>query len=325
MPTDDQPLVVVLGASGFLGSRLVAAFACREVRLRAVARRAVTVPPTARALVDVRTADLVKPGAVAAAIAGADVVLHLVNHSAGWRSAARCSSAERVNVGVVRDVVGTLSAARGPAPVLVLAGSTSQTGAVRRLPVDGTEPDRPDTPYDRQKLAAEQLVETADVIRGVVLRLPTVYGQHPPPSAPDRGVVSAMARRALAGQPLTMWHDGTVLRDLLHVNDVVTAFEAAVAHADALTGRHWPLGTGRGVALGDVFAAVTEAVSTHTGSPAVPVIQITPPAEATPGDLRDMVVDASRFHGVTGWTPRVELRDGLASTVAALLEAPVKR
>jgi nucleoside-diphosphate-sugar epimerase len=322
--TTQVPLVVVLGASGFVGSAVTATLARRPLRLRPVARRPSVVPADARAEVDVRTADLTGPGAVADAVAGADAVVHLVTHAGGWRGADEDPASERVNVGLVHDIVAALAHRRrpGPAPVVVLAGSTSQVGVPPRVPIDGTEPDRPETTYDWQKLAAEQALVAATArgeVRGVSLRLPTVYGRSRTVHVEDNGVVSAMMRRALAGEPLTLWSGGHIERDLLAVDDVADAFESAVYHADALSGRHWLLGTGRGIRLDELFRAIAAAVSARTGQPPVPVVTVPPSAHATSTDQHSMVVDASAFRAATGWSPRTSLREGLDRTAAAFV------
>ena len=127
-----------------------------------------------------------------------------------------------------------------------------------------------------------------------------------------------MVRRALAGEPLPLWHDGSVTRDLLSSRDAAAAFAAALDHADALAGRHWDVGTGTGRALGDVFGLIARLVSDRTGEPPVPVVRIDPPPAAVPADLRGVVVDPSAFRSVTGWRPRVGFEDGLAEIVDEL-------
>ncbi|MEU4806650.1 NAD-dependent epimerase/dehydratase [Actinosynnema sp. NPDC023587] len=317
-----RPLVVVLGASGFLGTAIAAELAGHPVRLRLVARRPVVGPAGA----EVRRVDLTGPGAVAEAVAGADVVVNLVAHIEGastWRVDEGDTAAERVNVGVARDLVDALRARRGaPPPVVLFAGSLSQVGRSTG-PLSGTEEDRPVTAYDRQKTTVERMLFEAGgagVLRGIVLRLGTVYGRGSVPPELEHGVVSGMARRALAGQPLTVWGDGLVRRDLVCVEDVARAFAAALGHADALAGRHWLIGTGEPVAVVDLFSMIAEAVAERTGAPAVPVERVES-AHAGDSDAVDFVVGTSAFADVTGWRPRVGLRAGLAGAVAAL--APV--
>ncbi|MFE3560099.1 NAD-dependent epimerase/dehydratase family protein [Streptomyces sp. NPDC059193] len=103
-----------------------------------------------------------------------------------------------------RPVEGSLVevlAGRRPAgrpPLVLYSGAASQTGLPRAEPIDGSEPDLPETEYDRRKLRAEQLLKeatAAGAVRGVSLRLPTVFGRPAAPGADDRGVVSFMVRR----------------------------------------------------------------------------------------------------------------------------------
>ncbi|MER5555913.1 NAD-dependent epimerase/dehydratase [Streptomyces sp. NPDC002793] len=317
-----RPLVVVLGASGFLGSALTRALARRPVRLRLVARRATPAPTGAVADIDVRTTDLAAPGALAEAVEGADAVFHLVAATdAGWRVAEGDTAAERMNVGLVRDLTDAVEAA-ARRPVVVFPSTTTHLDD--HAAGSAADPDRGRSPYVRQKLQAEGVLAraTADgILRGVSLCLPTVFGHGPDSTAPDRGVVATMTRRALAGDPLTIWGDGSVRRDLVYVDDVVEAFLAALDHADRLAGAYWNIGTGTGVTLRTLFTGVSAAVAAHTGAPAVPVVSVEPPASADPADSVDVVVDPGPFAAVTGWTARVELDEALRRTVTAL--APV--
>lgn len=343
-----RPLITVLGASGFIGSHVVAELAGRPVRLRAVARRPTVPAGLGRSVADVETraVDLSRPGALAEAVAGSDAVVHLVAHLDGagaWRAADGDSAAERLNTGLVRELADALrpTPATGRPPAVVLFASTATTtpdpttgtgrpattglvpattglAPVNAAPAPASTP--PATPYERQKAAAERILADATAageLCGVSLRLPTVFGPATAPAV-DRGVVSAMARRALDGEPITMWHDGTVRRDLLYVRDAATAFTAALDHARTLAGRHWSVGSGHATPLGDVFRALAAAVASRTGGPPVPVRRVEPPAFASAADFRDVRTDPAPFGSATGWAPRVPLREALDRTVAAL-------
>jgi len=310
-------LITVLGASGFVGSAVTRALAWQPIRLRAVARRRIT-PPPGPAETTVVAADLTDRSALADAVAGSDAIVYLLLADGGWR-VAETEEAERVNLGVMRDLVEVVS---GKPPLVIYGGAASQVGVPPREPIDGSEPDEPGTPYDKQKLAAEQILKKATaegVVRGISLRLPTVFGENPAEGANlDRGVVSAMARRALDGQDLTIWGDGTVRRDLVHVEDIAAAFTAALAAPDALVGGHWLLGAGRGDQLADVFRLVAREMADHTGRSPVDVTCVEPPSHAPSTDLRSVTIDSTPFRAITGWRPEISLPEGVRRTVAAL-------
>ncbi|GAA4542223.1 NAD-dependent epimerase/dehydratase family protein [Amycolatopsis samaneae] len=325
MSTPSRPLITVLGSSGLLGSAITRELAARPVRLRLAGRRATTVPAGAAAEIEVRTTDLTTDGAVADAVEGADVVIHLVAHIAGastWRVSSDDPVAERVNLGLVHDLVAAVKDQR-PAtpPVVLLAGSMSQAGHSISGRIDGTEQDKPITTYDRQKLDAEHAIRDATeagLLRGASLRLATLYTQGSDSTALDRGVVSAMTRRAFAGEPLTMWHDGTVKRDLVCVDDVARAFVAALDRPDAVEGRPWLVGTGQATSIADLFGGIAKVVAAQTGKDPVPVVSVKPADHSMPTDLLDFVLDPSAFQAATGWAPRVSLEQGLENLAAAM-------
>jgi nucleoside-diphosphate-sugar epimerase len=315
----------VLGASGLLGSAIAGQLAARPVRLRLVGRRATPLPDQVQAEVEVRQADLTEPAAVAAAATDADAIVHLVAHTTGtgaWRSAEHDDTAERGNVGVLRDLIKAVAAQPRPQPPTVLfSGSVSQVGRPRSARLTEGEPDRPETVYDRHKLAAEHALlaaTAAGIVRGASLRLGTLFGQGTVPNVVDRGVVATMMRRAFAGEPLTMWNDGSVRRDLLCVDDAAAAFVRALECAHALSGRHWLISSGRTVSIGELFTAIATTVADHTGRPPVPVRSVCPPAESIAADLVDFAPDPSAFIAATDWRARVPLRNALEQLATAM-------
>ncbi|BCB88515.1 NAD-dependent epimerase/dehydratase family protein [Phytohabitans suffuscus] len=320
-PPDRRPLVVVLGATGTIGSVVAASLAARPVRLRLVGRQPAPPPPGARAAVEVRAADLTDPDQLRSTVDGAGAVVHLLADP----------RAGDLNARVMAGVLDTLSARsdRSAPPAVLYAGTVTQVGVPPRALLDGTETDRPDTAFQRDKHTAERALLRASAqgaVRGVSVRLPTVYGHSHANGRLDSGALTAMIRRAVAGDPLTMWHDGTVRRDLLHVRDAAAALLAALDHAGALAGRHWLAGTGTGTPLGDAFRTVAHIVATRTGRPPVPVGSVPPPRPLSTAELTSTTVDPAAFHRHTGWTAQVPLHDGLEWTVtAALSPTPASR
>ncbi|RZQ61304.1 SDR family epimerase/dehydratase [Amycolatopsis suaedae] len=318
--------MTVLGSSGLLGTAITRMLASQPVRLRLVGRRETTVPRSCEADVEVRTLDLATPGAVAEAVTGADTVFHLVAHISGastWRVSSGDPVAERVNTGLVHDLVDAIrTERRATAPIVLFAGSMSQAGRVSKARIDGSEPDRPLTTYDKQKLEAEKAILNAHaegLIRGSSLRLATLYTQGSDSPSLDRGVVAGMMRRAFAGQPLTMWHDGTVKRDLICVDDVASAFITAYQQIDVTAGRPWLIGSGQATSVAELFGMISKTVATRTGDAPVPVTSVEPAEHSMPTDLLDFVLDPSAFQSSTGWTARVPLLEGLDRLAGAMI------
>lgn len=315
--------VVVLGGSGYLGSTVAARLARDGLEVRVVGRRAAVAPPgTCFAL-----ADVTDRRQLAAVVEDATAIVHLVSRllpGTSWRVAATDVAAARSNVQPAVDLVELLRQS-GRVPVVVTAGTTTQVGLPGSAPLQGGEPDAPCTPYDRQKLAVENILlgaTSAGVLRGVPLRLPTVYGTGAGTGSVGTGVVVTMVRRAVAGVPLTVWGSGAVVRDLLHVDDVADAVARAV-HPDgpvtALAGRSWLVGTGQVTTLLRLFELIAATVAAATGEAPVRVEHVAPPEHAQSVDGHGYRVDSTAFRAVTGWSPQVTLPAGIAGLVERIL------
>ena len=311
---------MVLGATGFLGSGLVRLLAGEDADLRLVARRPPEVPAGVTAAVESVGSDLTDLAEVDALVRDADVVFPMVaaiRGRQGWRISDDNQTAHRIHVEVIERVAAVAEGA-----VVVFPGSNTQSGASGRI--DGTEPDRPGGVYDRQKNTAEHAVLAADA-RGVVsatsVRFPPLFGPAPA-TAPDRGVVSSMARRALQGEALTVWGSADIRRDFLFVDDAARAMIAAWQGIDRTHGRHWVVGTGEAHTLGTVFATVAREVGHATGRARVPVVVVDPPERSEALDQRSVEPDPARFTEATGWRAEVALDDGVSRTVSHLIANP---
>ncbi len=131
-----------------------------------------------------------------------------------------------------------------------------------------------------------------------------------------------MMARALRGESLALYGEGTQLRDYLYVDDAIEAFVAAALHAARTDGCHFVVGSGEGRSLADAFELVARRAERLTGR-RIEVLSQAPPAGLSPIDARSASVDASRFRAATGWSPRVTFVDGVDRALAALPALPV--
>jgi nucleoside-diphosphate-sugar epimerase len=212
-------------------------------------------------------------------------------------------------------------------PFVLFAGSATQVGLTARVPVGEEVPDAPITVYDVHKSMAEGYLEhyvRRGFVRGATLRLANVYGPGPGSSSADRGVLNLMIRRALRGEPLTIYGDGKPLRDYVFIEDAARAFLAAAAAPDAVNGRHFLVGSGLGTSLAEAMRLVAARVGARTGRPA-PVTHVAPPADQSPIELRDFVADIGRLSSATGWRPAVPLAEGIDRTIDWVLAGGAER
>lgn len=312
-----RPRITVLGATGLLGTALTRCLARQQICLRLVARRPAVVSPIGLvADIEYRAIDLTVAGAVADAVSGSDAVIHLVAHSSddgSWRVKPGDKRAERVNVGLVHDLVcAAESGWTVSAPLTILYASSVSLSALDEM--GSAEIDDVATTFDTQKARAEHAITAAMAtghVRGAILRLSTLYSQGGDDPDRDRGVVATMMRRALAGTPLTLWHDGSTTRDLLCVDDAAQALVAALTSVDNVGGHTWTIGSGISTKMADLFSSIVAVASHHTHQPPSDIVYVPAPGNSIPTDRLDFVPDSTAFRQATGWASQVDLSDGL--------------
>ena len=253
------------------------------------------------------------------ALDGVDVVFHFAAQTSIYAAAEDPVSDLRTNV---EGTLGLLEGIRkaGIRPTVVFAGTVTQAGLTERLPVNESAPDRPITVYDLSKLTAEnylKLYAGQGWLRGASLRLANVYGPGPQASGRDRGVLNKVIRHALEGKEVFVFGDGDYTRDYLFIEDAVNAFLLAGVNPENVNGRHFVIGSGRGIALKDAFALAMKKVAVKTGRK-VRVSHKEPPQAMSPIEFRSFVADSSAFTNATGWRPQVDLREGIARTIDAM-------
>jgi UDP-glucuronate 4-epimerase len=183
---------------------------------------------------------------------------------------------------------------------IVYASSSSVYGQAETLPTTEETQPSPSSPYGMTKLSAEHLCrmyEASDGLETVILRYFSVFG---PRQRPDMAF-SRFCTAALDGAPITLFGDGAQTRDFTYVDDVVRATRAA-ADQTAAAGRIFNIGGGSRASLTEAI----EILGDLAGRPLEVRRQ-----SAQPGDVRDTgaAIDAARE--LLGYSPRVELRDGL--------------
>ena len=309
--------VAVTGAGGFLGGRLVDRLALGNRRILRVSRATLPQLETSSAeLIDV-IGD-VSDRQVWDAVTDADVIFHFAAQTSVAAAANDPDGDFKANVLPMRHLLAACGERRRR-PIVIFAGTVTQAGLPSRLPVDEDVPDNPITVYDQHKLIAEAALKSATgqgVVRGASLRLANVYGPGGHGRNADRDVLNRMIRRALDGDPLTLFGSGEYVRDYVFIDDVIDAFLMGAARADQISGRHFVIASGQGISIRDAFALVAARVARVTGQH-VPVTITEPSAPLSAIEQRHFVGEPARFTAATGWRPACGLAAGIDRTIEA--------
>ena len=314
--------IVITGARGYIGSALVGKLAGEGHALRLVSRsfEAASLPPMRARNVEYCTADLRKSQEWSRLLGGVDAVVHLSSRTDLLAAESDPGGDRAINIEPVYSLVRAAEHLNNPVS-LIFASSTSIVGDPHLNPVNEDTPDRPSSVYDRHKLECEIILRDAarrGVVRACNLRLSTVYGYGVQSINSSRGVLNGMMRRAIRGEPLTLYGDGSYVRDFMYIDDVCGAFRLAIASPEVCNGQHYVIATGRGYTLAEAFRCVAQQAYRLNGR-VIEIQHIPEPLGLHPIERTNFIGDASLFRKLTGWRPRVDLDFESAIVLNALL------
>lgn len=162
-----------------------------------------------------------------------------------------------------------------------------------REPIGDSQPVRPETNYGVSKASGAAYV--SDYEKGWVFHQSCIYGPTQL-GEEDQGWVGWLANSVRQGRPITCFGDGSQIRDLLHVDDLVTLYSHVLK--GGLPPGSFVVGGGAGNAASfdQVLRALGGSVATYSN-----------------WRPRDQKYFVSANHGVlaSGWRPEISLDDGL--------------
>jgi UDP-glucose 4-epimerase len=307
---------LVTGAAGFIGSTLVDRLLADGHDVTGLDDYSSGRATNIEHLADNPHFDFVEADIVAADLdaliqtAKPEVVFHLAAQIDVRRSVADPKFDADVNViGTIRLAEAARKA--GVRKVVHTSSGGSIYGAPKKYPTNETTVPDPASPYAASKVAGEIYLNTFRNLYGLDcshIAPANVYGPRQDPHG-EAGVVAIFAKALLWGKPTKIYGDGTDTRDYVYVDDVVDAFIRAAGPKGG--GQRFNIGTGIETSVRQLHSAIAAAV----GGPDDP--EFHPPRL---GDLKRSVLDVRLAEMVLGWHPQVDLKEGIARTVAYFRE-----
>ena len=165
----------------------------------------------------------------------------------------------------------------------------------------------PISPYGITKLASEHYVGMYRRIKvpTLIVRPSNIYG---PGQAPFRGqgLVATAFGMALHGKPLTLFGDGSQLRDYLFIDDFCASLDATLIRG--AIGQSYNLGSGKVTTAADLLSAIGS-ITARDGLPLTII-----PADTRPFDVKANLLDVTKMRDHLGVHSHVDLEDGLERT-----------
>ncbi len=198
-----------------------------------------------------------------------------------------------------------------PSIKIVFASTRQIYGKPQYLPVDENHPLVPVDVNGINKLAGEMyhvLYNKVYNIKTSVLRLTNTYGPRMRIKDSRQTFLGIWIRNLLEKKPITIYGDGTQVRDYNYIDDVVEAF-LLVAGSDVWNGSIFNLGNHNPISLETTAKIMIE--ENNAGN-----YIFTPfPEELKKIDIGDFYSDYGKIKVILGWSPEVSINDGLRETI----------
>ena len=303
---------LVAGASGLIGSNLIARLLAEGATVRATLHRKQPVIEDRR--IEYVRCDLTRPEDCKRAVEGMQQV-YLCAASTSGAAAINATPMIHVTPNVLINSLMLEAAYQGGVEKFLWLGST----------VAYPQSDRPmreeqlmeGEPYEKYFYAgwAKRFTEVLCRMYGeklsrtmttIVLRPTNVYGPHDDFEFATSHVIPALIRKCVERwDPLEVWGDGSEVRDVLYVDDMVEAMVLAMQKLASYTAIN--IGLGKGYSVRELLACILEADGYQAAKVRFD------PSKPTTIPLR--LIETGKAESLLGFRARVDIAEGLKRTI----------
>ncbi|MCL4531445.1 MAG: GDP-mannose 4,6-dehydratase [Chloroflexi bacterium] len=266
--------------------------------------------------------DVREAAKITEAASGSDVIVHLAGQVAVTTSVTNPRDDFEANA---LGTFNVLEAARasGRDPIVTYASTNKVYGGMEDVEimedatrwrytdlVNGCPETQPldfHSPYGCSKGTGDQYVRDYARIyglRSVVFRQSCIYGPRQF-GIEDQGWVAWFVIAAVTGQPIRIYGDGKQVRDVLHVDDLLNGYDAAIEKIDVTAGQVFNMGGGpqNVLSVWAEFGPMLERLVEHK-------IEIDR-GDWRPGDQRVFYADVGKAARELGWSPKIGVEQGI--------------
>ena len=199
-----------------------------------------------------------------------------------------------------------------PTARILYSGSRLQFGKIIANPVAEDHPINPLTPYAVNKTAAENLYlyyNRVFNIPVVLFRIANPYGPRCQMQHSKYAIINWFIRNAMEDKEITIFGDGSQIRDYIFVDDLADAFILASVNEN-ISSEIFNIGCGKGTSFKEMVQLVVEVVGKGK-------IKYQPwPQDYLNVETGDYVTNISKITKMLNWIPNTDLKKGIEETVA---------
>jgi len=307
----ENKVIVVTGASGYIGSSLVNELSKYSVKLIRISRKKLV----RKSGIEDWILDLNEGSSWNKIVGESDIIFHLAGNTSIYEAEA---NPEESLTSTLFPITNLINSAKilCRTPRVIFASTATVYGITDTFPVTELTKPQPITIYDLHKLFAEQQLSIASqnsIISLASLRLANVYGPSLNESkADDRGILSKVTKTRFAGGNLQVFGNGSYLRDYVYIDDVVNAFiHASVTEKAEST---FNVASGISTTVKDAFNLISIEVEKITGVSGF-AENVEWPKDVNRIEKRNYITSFEKIKSVAGWSPKISLEEGIRRLV----------
>lgn len=249
-----------------------------------------------------------------------DSIIHMAGYISVGESVQKPDLYWKNNLGSAMNLL--IAAARYGLKNFLFSSTAAVYGDVEKTPITEETKKNPTCPYGESKLAFEEFLHAnaaALGVRSFALRYFNASGAWPEwgvgeEHEPEEHLIPRIIEALKSGRKVQVYgndyptHDGTCVRDYIHVRDLATAHVRVIENGSLQGGQSFNVGTGTGFSVLEII----ETVGRQLGMK--PEIDFLP---RRPGDPPSLIADASRLCAALGWAPEHSSVEEVVSTAIA--------
>jgi len=309
--------ILIVGASGFIGSKLVETLNgidCKIIRATRDKSHLMKINEGNATIKDIET--LRENFSWLSVVSDVDVIIYLSAQTSVYTAKEDIEKDFRLSVKPVLDLIETCKQASSK-PIFIYASTVTIYGMTPEEPINEKYPDNPITIYDIHKQIVENYINfftSEGHISGTCLRLSNVYGPGVNNSSSDRGVLNKVSKLAYNGENLKLFDNGSYVRDYIFIDDVINAFVETVIHSENTCGKTYIISSGEKTTLKEAFLLIIKNVGELYEKDIVLTYESMPDTMSKI-EKRNFIGDSSSFQNDTNWKPKYTVRNGIVETL----------
>lgn len=294
--------ILVLGGTGYIGSHLIDALLDEGYSVKVFDRKNTKfVGQNTKTNLEVIQGDITSDRDLSDVLSECDVCFHLISTVVPNTSNLNPIFDIETNlIGSLR-LLDCVVKSKIKKFVFLSSGGTVY-GKALKLPIGEDHPTNPLCAYGITKLAIEKYLFLYQQLYGlnyVVLRLSNPYGGRQPTQS-TQGAIAVFLGKVLRNEMIEVWGDGSIIRDYVHITDVVRAMLCSIKYEGPSCILN--IGSGHGRSLNEIL----EEIEFVTGLSLKRTYSI-----QRLFDVKACVLDINRARKILDWNPIVDFQDGL--------------